>query len=259
MFISSKVKAFFITMLLSLLLPYAAANAATYTVTRGDSLYTIGRLFNTTSSAIMKGNNLSSEMIYPGQKLNVASDTYTVRNGDTLYLIAKRYGISLNSLRKANNEWDNYIYIGQKLILPGVVSSQNQTLLSARNNAVISYSTSDMDLLSRLITAEAESEPYNAKVGVGAVVVNRVQDSRFPASIGGVIYEKSYGYYQFTPVQNGWIKKPASEDAKRAAYDALHGSDPSNGAAFYFDDSATNKWLWSKPLAARIGRMVFVY
>jgi len=110
-----------------------------------------------------------------------------------------------------------------------------------------------------LITAEAESEPYNAKVGVGGVVLNRVKDSRFPNSINGVIYEKSYGYYQFTPVENGWIHKPASEDAKRAAYDALHGSDPSNGAVYYFDDSATNKWLWSKPLAARIGRMVYVY
>jgi len=259
MYFSKKAKAFLITMLASLILPYTAANAATYTVVSGDSLYTIGKLFNTTSSAIMKDNNLSSEMIYPGQKLNVASDTYTVKSGDTLYLIAKRYGLSLYSLQKANNEWDNYIYPGQKLILPGIVSSKAQATYAAANKAVVPYSSSELDLLARLITAEADSEPYNAKVGVGAVVVNRIQDARFPNSISSVIYQKSNGYYQFTPVENGWINRAASADAKKAAFDALHGSDPSNGALFYFDDSATNKWLWSKPIKAWIGRMVFVY
>ncbi len=207
----------------------------------------------------MKENSLSSSVIYPGQKLNVPSSIYTVKSGDTLYLIAVRNGITLNALRKANHKWDNYLYPGEKLILPKVVSSQNSGVYSTANKAVIPYTSGEMGLLSRLITAEAESEPYNAKVGVGGVVLNRVKDSRFPNSINGVIYEKSYGYYQFTPVENGWIHKPASEDAKRAAYDALHGSDPSNGAVYYFDDSATNKWLWSKPLAARIGRMVYVY
>lgn len=259
MFISSKAKAFIITMFVSLILPYTVASAATYTVAPGDSLYTIGKLFNTTSSTIMKSNNISSEVIYPGQRLSVPSDTYTVKSGDTLYLIAKRYGLSLYSLQKANNEWDNYLYPGQKLVLPGIASSENQVSNGAANKAVIPYSSSDLDLLARLITAEAESEPYNAKVGVGAVVVNRVKDSRFPDSISSVIYQKSDGYYQYTPVENGWINKPASADAKRAAYDALHGSDLSNGALFYFDDSAKNKWLWSKPITAWIGKMVFVY
>jgi N-acetylmuramoyl-L-alanine amidase len=259
MFFSRKAKAFVIAMLVSLILPYTAANAATYTVASGDSLYTIGKLFNTTSNAIMTNNNLSSEVIYPGQKLSIESDTYTVKSGDTLYLIAKKYGVSLYSLRKANNKWDNYIYPGQKLILPGIVSSKNQATYAAANKGVIQYSSSDVDLLARLITAEADSEPYNAKVGVGAVVVNRIKDARFPNSISGVIYQKSNGYYQFTPVENGWINRAASADAKKAAYDALRGSDPSNGALFYFDDSATNKWLWSKPIKAWIGRMVFVY
>ncbi len=253
MFASKKVKAFFACFILSLFLSSTAAYAATYTVTQGDSLYTIGNLFGTTSGALMKDNNLSGTVIYPGQKLSVPSGTHTVVSGDSLYLIAKGYGITLNSLRKANNKWDNNIYPGQKLLVPKAAQT------GSANKGVISYNTSDADLLARLITAEAESEPYNAKVGVGGVVVNRVNDSRFPNTISGVVYEKSYGYYQFTPVENGWINKPASESAKQAAYEALHGSDPSNGAVFYFDDSATNKWLWSRPLAARIGRMVYVY
>ncbi|MFA5528221.1 MAG: cell wall hydrolase [Peptostreptococcales bacterium] len=252
-----KAKAFLIGLLVFLTVPSSIVNAASYTVTSGDSLYSIGKLFNTPRSTIMKDNSLSSEVIYPGQKLNVPSDTYTVKSEDTLYLIGKKYKLSLFSLRKANNQWGNMIYPGQKIILPGIVSGNNQ--VSPQNKAVIVYTASDVDLLARLITAEADGEPYNAKVGVGGVVVNRILDSRFPNSISAVIYQKSDGFYQFEPVENGWIHKPASADAKKAAYDALHGNDQSRGAVFYFDDSATNKWLWSKPITAKIGRMIFVY
>jgi len=255
MFFSRKAKAFIITFLVALLLPSTASFAASYTVAKGDSLYTIGKLFNTTSDTLMKENKLSSTLIYPGQKLNVPSSEHTVSSGDTLHLIGKWYEVTLDSLRKANNKWDDIIYPGQKLLIPAV--KQGSVMLS--NKSEIQYTTADHDLLSRLITAEADGEPYNAKVGVGAVVINRVRDSRFPDTIKDVIYEKSYGFYQFTPVENGWIYKPASEDAKRAAYDVLNGADPSKGAVYYFDDSATNKWLWSKPLATKIGKMVFVY
>ncbi|MCR4434445.1 MAG: LysM peptidoglycan-binding domain-containing protein [Clostridiales bacterium] len=237
-----------------MLLMGVTAHAATYTVVSGDTLYKIGKLFGTSSSVIMETNGLSSDRIYPGQKLSVPSQDYTVKSGDTLYLIAKKYNITLASLRKVNNKWDDYLSVGQKLIIPAAVSSSPSTSLGT-----ISYSTADVDLLARLVTAEAAGEPYDAKVGVAAVVINRVKDPQFPNTISSVIYQKSGGFYQFTPVQNGWINKPASEDARKAALEALNGRDPSNGALYYFDDSATNRWLWSKPITARIGRMVFVY
>lgn len=230
-----------------------SAYAATYTVVSGDSLYKIGNLFRTTSNVIMRENNLSSGVIYPGQVLKVPGDTYIIKNGDTLSQIANRYGISLYALRRANNKWDNLIYPGQKLYLPGVVT----TVQAAP--AVIPYTSSDLDLLARLIRAEAENQPYNAKVAVGAVVVNRVQSSEWPNTIRDVIYHRPGGYYQFTPVLNGAISRAATDVDYKAAYDALHGIDPTNGAIFYFDDSSANQWLWSKTLAARIDRMVFMY
>lgn len=247
-----KTRVFLFVMLLGMLVP-ATAHGAAYTVKSGDSLYTIGKLFNTTSANLMQSNGLKSDIIYPGQKLTVNAVSHTVKAGDTLYLVSKKYGVLLDAVRRASNEWDDLIYPGQELLIPGAVQSK------ASESAVISYTSADLDLLARLITAEADSEPYAAKVGVGAVVLNRVKDNRFPGTLSGVIYEKSNGFYQFTPVENGWINKTASADAKKAAYDALHGADPSKGAVFYFDDSATNSWLWSKPLAARIGKMVFVY
>lgn len=253
-----KVRFLVFTLLVFVMLSYPSS-AATYKVTQNDSVYQIANLFKTTVATIMTDNKLSSSTIYPGQVLYVPSDTYFVKGGDTLYLISNRHSVSLYSLRKANNEWDNYIYTGQKLSLPGVVGGVNRTLSGTSSKAVIAYTAQDLDLLARLITAEAESEPYNAKVGVGAVVVNRIKSSTFANSIRSVIYEKINGYYQFTPVQNGWIYKPASQDAKNAAYQALHGSDPTKGALFYFDDSATSSWIWSRPIAIRIGRMVYSY
>lgn len=227
--------------------------AASYKVASGDSLYKIGSLFNTSSAALMKDNNLSGTMIYPGQVLNVPCAVYTVKSGDSLYLISKKFGLSLFALRTANGQWSDQIYPGQVLNLPGISPSTNSTSSS------ISYTSSDVDLLARLITAEAQDEPYNAMVSVGAVVVNRVKSSQFPNTISGVIYQTINGYYQFTPVLNGWINKPASQAAYNAARDALNGVDPTKGALFYFDDSTTNSWLWSKPIAVIIDKMVFVY
>jgi spore germination cell wall hydrolase CwlJ-like protein len=241
------------------------ANAASYKVVKGDSLYTISKLFNTSVSAIQSSNNIKGTVIYPGQVLNVPAATYTVKSGDSLYLIAKKHGISLDSLRKANNKWDDMIYPGQTLVIPGTSSTSagtsSGTSTSGGNGAkaVVSYSESDVDLLARLIRAEAESQPYEAQVAVGAVVINRVQSDEWPNTIKSVIYQKIGNYYQFSPVENGWINRPATDESKKAAYAALYGSDPSNGAIFYFDDSTTNKWIWSRPIAARIGRMVYTY
>lgn len=231
------------------------AFAANYTVQKGDTLGNIGLLFKTPVSTVMSDNKLNGTVIYPNEVLYVRANTYTVKSGDTLYLIAKKFGITLNSLRRANNLWTDMIYPGRILAIP----SGSVPAASSSGGAAISFTDSDVGLLSRLISSEAQSEPYNAQVAVGAVVVNRVKSGEFPNTISGVIYQVIDGHYQFTPVLNGMINKPATSSSIQAAYAALHGSDPSNGALFYFDDSATNAWLWSKPITAEIGHMVYVY
>ncbi|MDS1002707.1 cell wall hydrolase [Clostridium sporogenes] len=233
--------------------------ARDYTVISGDSLYKIGQLFNVSSDTIIKNNNLSGTTIYSGQVLAIPCKTYTVKSGDSLFLISKAQEINLYNLRKANNKWNDTIYPGQVLNLPGMGNNAASPSPAPNTpNPTVNYTASDLDLLSRLVTAEAQSQPYNAQVAVASVVINRIKSSEFPNSISAVIYQKSDGYYQFTPVENGWINKPATETSKKAAKEALYGSDPSKGALYYFDDSATNKWLWSKPITARIGNMVYV-
>lgn len=254
------------TLLVSLslsLFAFSSVQAASYKVTSGDSLFTIGKLFYTTSGTLMKNNNLTSSAIYPGQVLNVPADVYTIKSGDTLYFIAKKYGITTNQLKKANDKWDDMIYPGQKLIVPAATADTSNSGQAVQSNTtakpIVAYNANDLDLLARLVMSEAQGQPYTAQVGVASVVLNRVKSSEFPNSISSVIYQKSDRYYQFTPVENGFINNPASDEAKKAAYDALYGSDPTNGAIYYFDDSATNTWLWSRPITLRSGKMVFTH
>lgn len=252
-----KGKALIAGVLLSLTLFQTTAFAADYKVVKDDSLYKIGQLFGTSISTLKTENKLQSDTIYPGQVLYVNAKIHNIQKGDTLYLISKKYDVTLSSLRKANNKWDDLILPGQKLIIPASNTSVPGTPESPSTETVIPYTQQEVDLLARLITAEATGQPYDAMVGVGAVVVNRVKSTEWPNTISSVINHVAGGYYQFTPVKNGYIKNPASDVAVKATWDALYGKDPSKKAMFYYDDSCTNEWILSKPVKVKIGRMVF--
>lgn len=122
---------------------------------------------------------------------------------------------------------------------------------TSKNNG---YSSSDYQLLARLISAEARGEPYSGQVAVGAVVLNRVEHPSFPNSISGVIYQSG----AFTCIDDGQFYVDVADSAYSAARDALNGLDPSGGAIYYFNPStATSKWIWSRPLITTIGRHRF--
>lgn len=112
----------------------------------------------------------------------------------------------------------------------------------------------EVDLLARLISAEARGEPYEGQVAVGAVVLNRVRHSSFPNSVSGVIYQPG----AFSCLDDGQFDEPVAESAYRAARDALAGWDPSGGAIYYFNPvTATSAWIWSRPAIVTIGRHMF--
>lgn len=119
-----------------------------------------------------------------------------------------------------------------------------------------SSNTSDIQLMARAINGEARGEPYEGQVAVGAVILNRVKDSRFPNTISGVIYQPG----AFTAVADGQINAPISEGSTvyKAAQDAMNGWDPTGGCVYYFNPAtATNKWIWSRPLVKTIGKHRF--
>ena len=125
---------------------------------------------------------------------------------------------------------------------------------SSTSSGTNASSSSDLNLLSRIIYGESRGEPYSGQVAVGAVVLNRVKSSSFPNSIAGVIYQNG----AFDAVSDGQINMSPDSTAKKAAQDALNGWDPSYGAIYYFNPStATNKWIWSRPMTVTIGKHRF--
>jgi spore germination cell wall hydrolase CwlJ-like protein len=272
---SKKVKPILLTACLSLVLSASlTVNAFAYTYTpgiaeygavSGDSLYKISLVFHTSIDNLMNMNNLKTYSLNVGQVLKVPGDTYTVQKGNTLFLITQKYKMPLSELQRANNIYGNNLNIGQRLAVPATSSSAppansgGSGSTSPAQTGTVSYTAADLDLLARLIQAEAPGQPYDAKVAVGAVVVNRVESGLFADSVSGVINQKINGYYQFTPVANGWINNPADTDAVNAAKEALKGTDPTNGALWYYDDSCTNSFMLAKKVAVKIGRMVFAY
>ena len=110
--------------------------------------------------------------------------------------------------------------------------------------------SAQLDLLARLISAEARGEPYSGQVAVGAVVLNRVRHPSFPNTVAGVIYQNG----AFSCISDGQFNQPVASSAYRAAQDALNGWDPSGGAIYYFNPAkTTSKWIWSRPLIVIIG------
>lgn len=111
-----------------------------------------------------------------------------------------------------------------------------------------------VNLLARVISAEARGEPYAGQVAVGAVILNRVEHPSFPSTVAGVVYQPG----AFSCMLDGQIDQPVAESCVRAAQEALNGSDPSGGAIYYFNPStATSSWIWSRPLIKVIGNHRF--
>ncbi len=112
-----------------------------YKVKSGDNLGLIAKRFGTTSKDIMKGNNLKTILIRPGQMLSIPMpthsskktikkhhkathhhkskhNTYTVKSGDNLKSIAKKYHLATKALMHANNLKLDMIHSGQELVIP---------------------------------------------------------------------------------------------------------------------------------------------
>ncbi|PKM83630.1 MAG: spore cortex-lytic enzyme [Firmicutes bacterium HGW-Firmicutes-13] len=188
--------------------------------------------------------------------LNIRNSTntsvYRIQRGDTLWKIAQKYNISVNELKTANNLTSDYIIAGQDLKIPG------NTVLS--RGGYTRFSPSDIDLLARLVRAEAGGEPYIGQVAVAATVLNRVKSSKYPNTIPGVVYQTVNGFIQYCPVRIGTINLPATETARKAVLDAVNGWDPTNGAVSFFNPrTASNAWIRSSTVTANIGNHRFVF
>ena len=170
-----------------------------------------------------------------------AATTHKVQSGETYWKIGAKYGVTVNSLLNANNKTSSLLYAGSYIVIP------NSTITAA-----------EKDLMARLVRAEAVGEPYAGKVAVATVILNRIASRDFPNTVNGVVYEKSNGYYAFTPVKNGTINQAADATSKRAVNEALAFRGQGNGSLFFYNPkTAVSKWIYSRPVTVTIGNHRF--
>ncbi len=133
-------------------------------------------------------------------------------------------------------------------------NQQEQPEQPTATNVPKGFSQNDIQLLAQAVYSEARGEPYVGQVAVAAVILNRLEDSTFPDSISGIIFEP----LAFTAVADGQFYMEPDEQSREAVMDAINGWDPSGGAIYYFNpDTATSDWIWQRPQIKRIGKHIF--
>lgn len=116
------------------------------------------------------------------------------------------------------------------------------------------FTEKDLKLMANAVYGEARGEPYEGQVAVAAVILNRVRSEKFPNTVSGVIFQPG----AFTAVADGQIWLTPNETAMKAVKDALSGWDPTDGCLYYFNpETATSKWIWTRPQYKKIGKHIF--
>lgn len=162
---------------------------------------------------------------------------YSVKENETPQEIAMKFGVSEIELKEINTtKEDKSIQTGEKIVIPKSITPKEK------------------DLLARLVHAEAKGEPFEGKVAVASVVLNRVEHEDFPNSVENVIKQEN----QFQPVDNGSIKEPAGELDKKAVNVALALEGKDDGSLYFYNpEIAEDDWQKTRTVTNVIGNHHF--
>lgn len=174
---------------------------------------------------------------------------YYVGPGDTLYDLARDFSTTIGTILALNNKQNSFLRSGEKILLP-VHNLTSHQILNKR------VSKQELNLLARAIYGESRGEPYIGQVAVAAVIINRVLSRQFPNTFAQVIYQGG----QFSAVSDGQINLTPNQTAYRAARDALNGSDPTNGALYFYNPKTATRvgFFQGRRVITKIGDHVFI-
>jgi N-acetylmuramoyl-L-alanine amidase len=247
-----------ISLILSFL--FAATPSLAYTVKQGDTITKIAAENNLTVQEIAELNpqiqNL--HMIYVGDNVNTKPQKRTSSTNAVDY---SDYKINLLArlVRSEAQSEDELAIINkeiQTLYAADLVKVVKPVQTQIASMEISKFTEDEIDLLARLVRAEAQTEPFEGKIAVACVVLNRVESSQFPDTIKEVIYQRG----QFQPVSNGEIQEAADEESIAAVKEALSDQRnlvPESSLFFYNPDIATSRWLDSRATTVVIGQHVF--
>lgn len=177
--------------------------------------------------------------------------TYTVEEGELFSTIASKTGILEDALRMWNNMIECEPEAGAVLFID---PTEKITLDYTNTDTIVPYTVADLEMLAKIIYAEAVGEPYEGKVAVGSVIMNRIKSPNWPSTIRDVIYQPR----QFTPISNGQYNRAKPTDSYyQAAEEALRGVDPVEGAIFFNNPKISRVGYFKRPIVTHIGTHCF--
>lgn len=143
----------------------------------------------------------------------------------------------------------NNIYSISSTVASTVYTSNEKDLFLDNNEIVAVFNSSnikiyltesDIDLMAKVVFAESRGEPYEGKIAVASVILNRATNPKFPNTIEEVIKQKN----AFSCVRNGIINVTPDSDSYNAVNEAIKGSDPTEKALFFYNPKiATCSWM----------------
>lgn len=184
---------------------------------------------------------------------------YTVQEGDSLASISEKFNISESLLLERNSNIDADWQPGDilKISIPNIMEHK---LVAPKPASILASksieSNPDYILLAKIIQVEVGYESYQSQLAVGSVIMNRVNDKRFPNTIREVIYQRG----QFPAAHNGLLDKSKPDDSVlRAAKAVLNGENNVKGALYFYNPKVTKSKSWtSRTLVKEIGNHQYV-
>lgn len=136
------------------------------------------------------------------------------------------------------------------------ISKDEYVEVFSQNDKMIYLTQNDIYLMSQIVYAESKGEPFEGKVAVASVILNRVLSYNFPDTIEEVVFQP----YAFSCVINNEINVSPSQECFDAVYEAINGHDPTREALFFYNpEIATCSWMQQvdKTNVTPIGQHVF--
>lgn len=113
-------------------------------------------------------------------------------------------------------------------------TSKKEKQSDQKKNNVVGLSDKEIEILQRIVEAEASGETTKGKMLVANVILNRVKNTYFPDTVEGVVFQRNGGTYQFSPIKDGrYYSVKVSSDTKKAVSRVLKGEDESKGALYF--------------------------
>ncbi len=184
-----------------------AALVLMFTAASGLAMKPASMVTAVASEVVSEGQAIEADNTPSYTDINTTANTDTAANTDTTVNTDVAEGENTNTINNTSSNTDTSDSNSKNKVNKNKKKSKAKTKKKAKKKSVNSYSKADLRLMSSIINCEAGIEPYQGKLAVGIVVMNRIKSKSFPNTLRGVIYQRG----QFSPVRNGSLNRRLSE------------------------------------------------